>query len=253
MGAKVKFDLTKLLAFTILIIGFSTQVYAENKLVKIGVGNWPPYYSKDGQSGIFIEVIKEALRRAKIVNYKLIPTGHLRRTEWFERKDLDIAVNLTTPPNVAKTHSLRVLPYSGTIITLKDSSEIKTLSDLAGLSIGSFIGSKTVYGESFAKAMLNAHFTEIIDTNLIPRMLLHGRFDAIALDKYIFLSKLKKLVPEAFKERNYTFHGLLPITRAVIYFHDAEIWKAFKLALEDMQEDGSFSDIFEQNLMKLAE
>ncbi|EPJ46505.1 MAG: hypothetical protein OFPII_20160 [Osedax symbiont Rs1] len=114
------------------------------KEVRIGVGEFPPYVIKKGNTGIQLELIKEIFSGTGYTPvFQYLPNSRILKQ--FKRGKLDIAINVNQGLFKDKFYSDEVVSFNNYAISLKNNNfNIKSIKDLQKLSVLSFQNAKLI-------------------------------------------------------------------------------------------------------------
>lgn len=238
------------LAVIILSVG---SVFAQE--VKIGIGfALPPYVIKESNSGLEVDIIREALKVAGYdVQFVYLP--NLRLPVEFAAGDVDgvaanAAYNLGADSGRVAYASRITATYQNYAITLKDEGiVIKDVKDLGQWNVLAFNNATKYLGPEFvAMAAANSRYSELADQSLQVRMLYSGRVQVVISDKRIFLWWRKKLNQAFFSGSQdlgaaLAFHPVFPAAPRRIFFADHAIRDAFNAGLDQIIKSGEYEAI----------
>lgn len=236
----------------VFVLAFSANVKADDVSMAFGE-KIPPFCFPETNSGIEVEVIREALA---VKGHTLVPRYYpfARVPIAFQKKEVysamtDLGIDMTPHGGF---YGETAVTYDNVFITLKSlNREIKTPADLEGLSVVSFQGAAARYPEWLAKLQTNGKYTELSDQNLQVQLLMSGRYDTILSDKNIFKYFLIKARDNPnFKEQAYIEHHFTVVNpknyRPV--FNSAALRDDFNIGLRKIKKNGLLKAIFDKYL-----
>ncbi len=226
---------------------------AAAKEVKVGMGNFEPYYIADGKTGIFTDILIAVFRY--LPDYEpnfLFGFSNQRLWREFEKGNLDAVSNLYDSVKLDGCRSEPIFRYQNVAVTKRnDSLKIRALSDLAGKSIVSFQGAKRVFGSRFTKLLNKGFYTEVSKPELQAKMLMRDRVDVSIGDKFIFLQSIKKFNGGSAGLRDIEIHTIFPPTFTRFGMHDRKLCAQFNEAFIKVQKSGEYEKIYKSYLKRL--
>ena len=144
----------KMLAHFLLIslLIFSTTLMAK-QVLKIGVGNFPPFFVEKENKGIFIEITNEIFKQLPeyTVQYLFMSNDRLLH-EINSGKRIDAACNIFADSKVNAYLSEPIFRYRDVAVSKKSEQlKINNISDLQGKSIAAYQGATELLGSEFKK------------------------------------------------------------------------------------------------------
>ncbi|SHO47345.1 substrate-binding periplasmic protein [Desulfopila aestuarii] len=239
---------------TLLTLVTTNNLYAE-KLVLVAADSIPTAYIDNGKlTGILVDVITEAFRRAGYpIEIQLMP--------WAR------ALSEVSNGNVDGIFSVFKLPERESFLTYTESPIITQvesffarkdssitfegdLNKFKHIPIG--IIRKTSYGEKIDAAIHDGIWENITATNSVEsvvKMLVNGRVDLAPSYRHVFIRGAKEIgVLDEIKELSPSVESI-PSYLAFTKKHDySEIIRAYHKALAAMKQDGTFDNIYNKYL-----
>ncbi len=234
--------------FLTLIVGVLTPalVYAETKKTLIvGFGmNKPPYVFENENSGLEVEIFREAARAA---GYEIQPFfGPLERLiSKMQSGKLD-AISVTNwNENLHYYRSLPFVTYHNYAIALKKKNlKIKTIADLKNYSITSFQRSRNLLGSEFEKmAKENPQYREFADQKLRNAQLYKERADVAIADIRIFEYFNTQLNSTININHPIVMYDLFKKNQYQAAFHSEAIMKKFNEGLLKIKKNGIYKKL----------
>ena len=140
------------LLFIIPLLMFTTASLAQ-QIIKVGVGNFPPFFIENGTKGIYIEVINEIFKQ--LPKYKvqyIFMSNHRILHEINMGKSIDVACNVFPSSKIKAFLSDPIFRYRDVAVSKKSAQlTINTISDLQGKSIAAYQGATELLGNKFKK------------------------------------------------------------------------------------------------------
>lgn len=209
----------------------------------------PPYCLPETNSGIELDIIREALAfRGHVLKPKYLPFARIPFE--FEMGRVDAAMTDTGKDLSTKggNYADPAVIYDNVFISLKQRNlHIKHPSDLSGLSVLSFVGAANRYPDWLAQVKKDGHYFELNDQSRQVLMLNRGRADLVLSDRYIFryfsrqLQQTEDFVPAAIEEHQ--FVKLNPMNYRPI-FRDKAVRDDFNAGLQQLKKNGRYNEIY---------
>lgn len=222
-------------------------------LVSVAFGEkLPPFIIPEKNSGIEIEIVREALAvRGHMLKPLYFPMARIAMS--FKTRKVDV-VMMDVGEDMSLLGGYYGEPpvlYDNVLITLKEKNiTIKRPQDLKGLRINSFIGAQKRYPDWFG-SLSPEFYVEKNDQSVQPLLLEMGRFDVVLCDRNIFkyYSVLAKKNPR-FKGLPVVEHPFVIVNpehyRPV--FYDKKIRDDFNYGLKTLQKSGRVKVIYDSYL-----
>lgn len=240
------------LLFVILLLMCSATSKAQ-QVIKIGVGNFPPFFIEKGNKGIFIEVIDEIFKQLPEYNVEYIFMSNNRILHEINLgKSIDVACNVFPSSKLTAHLSEPIFRYRDVAISKKSAQlKINNTSDLQGKSIAAYQGATELLGENFKKmANTNPEYSEHAHPKDTTQLMLSGKKDIRIGDINIFRYDLNnkhynKNVNTA--SSNFTVHYLWPDVYSHMAFKDQRLKDAVNEIIRDLKSSGSLEKIYSNN------
>ncbi|WP_448564165.1 substrate-binding periplasmic protein [Thalassotalea ganghwensis] len=224
------------------------KIVPESKLSKTIVTGLPkPPYVMEGQTGIQLELMKEALKELNIeLNFIHIPFG--RGTTGYHQYNADGV--LTLPPEFDYPSMYMSKPYvtyqNVAVSLLEKNYTIDSIADLTGKSVTAFQNARRYLGEEFG-AMIGAFmdYRELPDQNKQMELLFLRRTEVIVLDVNIFKYYLQSH-PDRELAKPFKLHYIFGERPYSVGFRSKEIRDVFDKNIQKMRENGTYQLIMEK-------
>jgi polar amino acid transport system substrate-binding protein len=229
-------------------------VGAHAKEVKIGMGNFEPYYIVEGETGIFTDLLKAVFKLLPGYEPKFL-FGRPNKRMWheFETDQIDAVSNLFDSVKLDGCRSDPVFRFHDVAVTKKSSGiKLEKVSDLADKRIISFQGANQFFGDEFASMTDFPTYTEVGKPEIQSKMLYLERADVSIGDLLIFLRSVEKTQKPKMRPDAFVFHEIFPAVYSRMGFRDADLCKRFNIALKTIQESGEYEQIYNGYLKKLG-
>ncbi len=206
-----------------------------------------PYIIQEDNSGIEIDIVKEALAlknhtlRLRYPPLKQVPI-------LYKKNAVDAALTVTKDFGLDACLSDVVIQYQNFAISLtKSNFTIKDLSDLANKKIVAFQNATTYLGDAYKIAVSAAQYTEIAKQTLQVNRLFLERDDIVIADKNIFLY-YKSKTTHIKTDKPLTFHPIFPPSPYRVAFRDQKVCQDFNEGLKILKETGKTKEIMARYL-----
>lgn len=217
--------------------------------LKVGLGNFRPYFSADGDSGVFVDLLRTIFREIPEYTVEYVPNlSNLRLLSGLHSGHLDAAVNIFDGQLVDGCISDRVFRFQDVVVSYKRQGlKIDSVDDLAGLDIVSYQGARAFLGEAYRKVVGQSAFSyqEQPNQHLQAKMLIAQRVDVSVGDRYIFAQEALTLG----KRRSaFTYHPIFPLTYTHMAFRDTNICPKFNRVLARLISSGEYQRVYRESL-----
>ena len=232
--------------FASLIAPFATSIPAHEITAAVG-NSLAPYIIQSSNSGIEIDIIKEALA---VKNHTLtLRYPPLKQVPVLYRKNVvDAALTVTKKLDLDACFSDIVIQYQNFAISLtKSNLTINSVTDLANKKVIAFQNATTYLGEEYKNAVGLAQYTELAKQTLQVNRLFLERDDVVIADKNIFLY-YKSQTTHIKTDEPLTFHPIFPPSPYRVAFRDTKVCKDFNEGLAILKQSGKIEEIMARYL-----
>lgn len=240
-----------------LLVLLLTTGTVNAKELRIGLGNFQPYFIEQGNTGIFTDLIKEVFTH--------LPEYQLSFIYGMSNKRLPLALNtdsvdgaanikLKTPINGCKTKPL--FQFSDVAISLKEKNlEINKIEDLSGYKIIAFQGAINVFLSPAFKAIASEeNYSETPRLASQALLLAYDRVDVSVGDIFIFLqsASTREHSSRPIDTNKFRYHMIFPRDRSSMGFNDPKLCDQFNQALQKVRANGRYEAIYNSYLTKFG-
>ncbi len=226
--------------------------------IRVGIGfALAPYVIRNGNTGLEVEVIREALALAGHTA-KFVYLPNLRLPVAYAQDVVDcVAVNsaydVQSDSGRKGFHSATTVLYQNFAITTEACRcDIRSVNDLASRKVLGFNNAKKYLGPEYAAIVgKNKLYSELSDQSLQVRMLYTGRVQVVVSDKLIFLwwrSKMIKMFPEESNglSQPLVFYPIFPSAPRQVTFSDSADRDAFNAGLAQLKKSGRYQVLLDK-------
>lgn len=241
-------SMRKIVIMLLVLTGLTTlTVSAFGKELLVGVGDWEPYYFKDQERGLDMELLQAAFQLLPQYTLKFEYMGIHRLLKDLEAGRLDAAVNILTKETKVPL-SVPFFRYINVAISLKQKNfVIQGITDFQDKSIATFQNAKDIFGSEFTKmAEANPEYREYPQLDLMADVVITGKKDVFLGDPYVFLHHLQKNYAGKMSAVDFTFHRIFPEVANPMGFRDPALRDEFNQAVEQIKANGTYSAIYEK-------
>ena len=228
---------------------------AQAREIKVGVGNFPPYFSEKGTDGLFNELIREIFALMPQYQLTLVPQmSNYRLVHSLQDGSVDGAANIFPNVDVEGCRSDPAFRFADVAVTRKDQHmAIDSVSDLANKKIVTYQGARVLLGDAFAQVTRgNADlYREVPQPLDQARALALGQADVSVGDMYIFLYSLKDWSNVQFKADQFEMHKLFPDSYTFMGFREQKLCDDFNTALHTLKKTGKYEAVYARYLKQL--
>lgn len=245
--------ISKWCIFILLFVCSSTSI--AQQVIKIGVGNFPPFFIEKGQKGIFIEIIDEIFEQ--LPQYKVqyqFMSNHRILHEINYGHSIDVASNIFPNSKLNAHLSQPIFRYRDVAISKKSAQlTINKISDLQGRSIAAYQGATELLGKEFKlMAEANPAYSEHAHPKESTQQVLSGRKDIRIGDINIFRYDLNNKYYDQKINTNYsnfTVHYLWPYIYSHMAFKNKYLRDKVDEIMVVLKDNGTLDAIYKKHNM----
>ena len=217
---------------------------ASEKTVSVLVGfSLPPYVIESENSGMELDVIREALAVSGYSTKPVyVPAARIRVN--IETGKADAAMTINEDSKVKGYYSDPHIFYQNVAVSLaKNNLRIDSIPDLAGKRIVAWQDAHVYSGDLYAKmSQANPGYVEIPNQAGQVAMLFAGRTDVIVIDINIFHYYRGRMNPNDTR-MPYVIHKIFPKIYYKVCFRDKSLCEAFNHGLAQIRKNGTYEKI----------
>lgn len=227
-----------------------SPVLMAKQVLRIGVGNFPPFFVEKENKGIFIEITNEIFKQLPkyTVQYIFMSNSRLLH-EINSGKRIDAACNIFPNAKVNAYLSVPVFRYTDVAISKKSSQlVINKISDLQGKSIAAYQGAKELLGNEFKEmAIKNPKYSEHPHPRDTTYLMLSDSKEIRVGDINIFWHDLKS---KHYQDNvnidvsDFKIHTLWPDVYSHIAFKDPALKDAVNQVIAELKRNGKIDQIY---------
>lgn len=242
------------IAFIWLLV-FSSTLLAEQTL-KVGVGNFPPFFIEHDKKGIFIEIIDEIFKQLPQYKVEYIFMSNNRILHEINySKSIDVACNVFPSAKVNVYLSAPIFRFRDVAVSKKSKHlAINTIADLQGKSIAAYQGATDLLGDEFKQmAQINPEYSEYAHAKETTLLMLSGQKDIRVGDINIFWYDLNNKHYDNYKavaHSDFTVHYLWPQVYSHMAFKDLELKNLVDEIIKDLTLNGTIEQIYSRYKMQ---
>jgi len=232
----------------VLLLTLCPPVVAKDLLV--GVGNFEPFFIKEGNKGLFLDLTKEIFKLLPqhTIKYTFMPNKRLAAQ--VASGKIDVACNIFKDANIKAFLSVPLFRFTDVVVSNKRRNlSIEKVADLKGLRVAAYQGAKELLGGEFKTLMTdNPNYKEQPDQSRTILMVLHNRADVRVGDIFIFLNDLKNLSGQeaAASLDNFNIHHIWPDVYSHMAFKDAALRDDVNKAIQTIRDNGTFDAVYKR-------
>jgi polar amino acid transport system substrate-binding protein len=248
--------MTKILNHIIFIslLVFSATSIA-HQVIKVGVGNFPPFFIEKGNKGIFIELIDEIFKQLPEYKVEYIFMSNSRILHEINSGELiDVACNIFPDSQVNAYLSDPLFRFKDVAVSIKSNQlKVNNISDLQGKSIAAYQGATELLGAEFKQmANENHEYSEHPHPKETTHLMLSGIKDIRIGDINIFRYDLNN---KHYNKNvnvnitNFTVHYLWPYIYSHMAFKDQSLKDSVNKVIRELKLNGSLDKIYTEHKM----
>jgi len=225
-------------------------------VLKIGVGNFPPFFIERENKGIFIEITNEIFKQLPEYTVQYIFMSNTRLLHEINSGErIDAACNIFSGSEVNAYLSEPIFRYKDVAISKKSSQlVVNKISDLQGKSIAAYQGAKELLGSEFKEmANKNPKYSEHPHPRDTTYLMLSGSKNVRVGDINIFWHDLNN---KHFKEyekldaSQFKIHYLWPDVYSHIAFKEQELKDSVNKVIAELKLSGKIEEIYAKNRLQ---
>jgi polar amino acid transport system substrate-binding protein len=224
--------------------------------LKIGVGNFPPYFSEKGNTGLFTDLIYETFKHLPQYQLKsLVPMSNYRLVIELNEGRVDGSANIFADAKITGCRSDPIFRYSDVAVSRKESGlKIAEIKDLKGKSIVTYQGAHIFLGKAFQMVSSSEPhmYREVSHPADQARLLATGQYDVSVGDMYIFLNSLKTWADGRYTPAQFEFHRQFPDIYSHMAFREQSLCDDFNAALRTIKQNGRYEAVYSHYLKNLS-
>lgn len=229
---------------------------AQADTLRVGTGNFPPYFDERGTEGLFNDIIRGVFALMPQHQLVLVPQmSNYRLVHSLNDGSMDGAANVFAASDIKGCRTDGVFRFTDVAVTRKDRQlSIDKTADLAGKRVVTYQGAKTFLGPTFAQAVGAGEgnlYREMPQPLMQARALAQGEADVSVGDMYIFLYSIKTLGNPAVRADQFVIHPLFPDTYSHMAFREQKWCDEFNTALAKFRKSGRYDALYAQTLKAL--
>lgn len=231
-------------ALVLLMAVHAATCLAGAKELTVAVGMAiPPYNIQETDSGIEMDIVREALeRKGYVVRAKYVPFARVKRE--LMSREVDAALTINPDSGIEAFYSDEHLICQNVVVTLKQNNfQVRSVDDLKNRSVLAFQDATLYLGKAFAKmAGQNERYKEIANQELQINQLYAHRVDAIVLDRNIFYYHRNRN-DRVDTAQPVDIWQVFPPTPFRVAFVNREARDDFNKGLKELRESGRYDEI----------
>jgi polar amino acid transport system substrate-binding protein len=222
---------------------FIYSSFAKELVLGVGLA-LPPYFIKDENRGLELDIIKESLK-VKGHTLKTVYVPFKRVPKMIEDKKVDCVGTVNESTGIKAFFSNSHIFYHNKVITLKRNNiSVKSLKDLEYGSIVAFQNATKYLGSNYASAVSkNPAYREKANQERQVTMLVNNRIDKVVSDVNIFNFYAKKQKVDLSK---IDYQDIFNKVHQKVAFIDKKIKDDFNYGLSVIKKNGTYDKILKR-------
>ena len=223
--------------------------------LRIGVGNFPPFFIENDNKGLFLDLTREIFKQLPEYEINFIfMSNHRLLHEINSGKLIDVACNIFSSAKVDGFLSEKLFRYTDVAVSKKvHGLEIKNIDDLQAFSIAAYQGATDLLGEQYKQmALANVHYSEHSHPKDTTYLMASGQKDIRVGDIQIFLYDLQNKYYQGevpITKNDFNIHRLWPDVYSHMAFKDADLRDAVNKVIIQLKQDGTIEKIYAKYLI----
>ncbi len=235
-----------------LVLLLSSQLLPAKQALRVGVGNFEPFFIEKGERGLFLDITKEIFKLLPEYEVEFIFMSNTRLLREMKADiRIDAACNIFANSETNAYLSAPIFRYTDVAVSKAENKMvIDQISDLQDKSIAAYQGATDLLGEKFKKmALANSQYAEYALPSETTKLVAIGKKEVRVGDVYIFLHDIKAPM---YKERknidssDFVIHRLWPDVYSHIAFKDKDIRDKANVAIQEIKTNGTLDRIYKE-------
>ena len=236
----------------ILVLLLPSQLLPAQQVLRVGVGNFEPFFIQEGERGLFLDITKEIFKLLPEYKVEFIFMSNTRLLREM-RVDIriDAACNIFAKSETNAHLSVPIFRYTDVAVSKAENKMvIDKISDLQDKSIAAYQGATDLLGDEYKKmALANSLYSEYALPSETTKLVAIGKKEVRVGDVYIFLHDIKAPM---YKERknidssDFVIHRLWPDVYSHIAFKDKDIRDKANVAIQEIKTNGTLDRIYKE-------
>ncbi|MAZ89426.1 MAG: hypothetical protein CL693_17480 [Cellvibrionaceae bacterium] len=234
-----------------LLIGWAPVFVHAAQTLTMATSNGPPYMIQASDSGLDIDIPREALSRAGYeVDIRYMPLARAQLE--VQSKRVDFMAPFFSEEVEGLYLSEPHIMYRPTAFSLASNKfELNELNDLKRFRVQTFQGAKGYFGADYVNAIaLSPHYEERPDMSKLVLSLVSGRTDVVVLDYHIFSYFWNREIGDN-NSHQLRAHAIFTPVPAVTAFNNPDIRDQYNAALQATIRDGTHQKLVKKHLESL--
>ncbi|PKG86059.1 hypothetical protein CXF85_03160 [Colwellia sp. 75C3] len=229
---------------------FSSSFIMAKQDLRVGVGNFPPFFIEESQQGIFLEITEAIFKKLPEFNVKFIyMSNHRLLHEINSGKRIDVACNIFSDSQVDGFLSTALFRYTDVAVSKKSAQlDVNEIDDLQNLSIAAYQGAKELLGSDFKRmALANPQYSEHPQPKETTYMMVGGQKDIRIGDINIFLHDLANNHYKSEVKidlQDFSIHRLWPDVYSHMAFKDEKLRNSVNKVIKELTDNGTIEAIY---------
>ena len=235
--------------FIVFVLFFPALLLAKQEL-RIGVGNFPPFFIEKANGGIFLDITREIFKQLPDYDVKFIFMSNNRLLHEINNGNIiDVACNIFSGSEVNGYLSEPVFRYTDVAVSKKNRNiELTRIADLHAYSVAAYQGAKELLGKAYKEmATTNAHYSEHSQPKDTTYLMASGKKDVRVGDIHIFWHDLQNRFYQdelQMKKNDFVIHRLWPDVYSHMAFKDSNLRDAANVVIKELKRNGTIDKIY---------
>ena len=174
----------------VLVLLLSSQLLPAKQVLRVGVGNFEPFFIQEGERGLFLDITKEIFKLLPEYEVEFIFMSNTRLLREMKVDiRIDAACNIFANSETNAYLSVPVFRYTDVAVSKAENKMvIENVSDLQDKSIAAYQGATDLLGDEYKKmALANSQYSEYALPSETTKLVAIGKKEVRVGDIYIFL------------------------------------------------------------------
>jgi len=236
----------------ILVLTLSSQSLLAKQVLRVGVGNFEPFFIEEGERGLFLDITKEIFKLLPEYEVEFIFMSNSRLLREMKNDiRIDAACNIFANSETDAYLSSPIFRYTDVAVSKAENKIIiNEISDLQEKSIAAYQGATDLLGEEYENMALgNPQYSEHALPSETTKLVAIDKKEIRIGDVYIFLHDINAPMYTKRKKidaNDFVIHRLWPDVYSHIAFKDKEIRDKANIAIQKIKTDGTLNRIYKE-------
>jgi hypothetical protein len=235
------------------LLGHSASTHSEE--IVIGLGNFPPLFSKPNEPALFKDLIDGVYRYIpnRKISYRYM-LSNARLVQELNDESVDGVANVFSKNEIKGCITKPIFAYFDVAISKSNNHfDIDGITALSSFSIVAYQRATKLLGEQYKHTVKVAkYYKEVAKPEDQAQLLATDLVDVSIGDKYIFLQSLQSWSKGQANTNDYKIHDIFPPVASAMGFNQQAYCDEFDLGLDQFKASGEYQAVYDNHLKRLG-